>query len=362
MHQLDDYHLMPDDPAVMVTPAASTAADAGSEQKSKPWNKKSQRRYADRQSQPTDQDLWTKKDGKCSTCNQDDDHNHNDCARDKVCWHCNAVGHSIAECATAPAKPAKGKGKSYGKKTKKNAVNNVQRQPEPAPPTASDEPVEGLYANAPSTASSMVNTSSCLAYDFISPANGKHRSIFGLAGIWDSGQLTSHHVVMRASVFEQWFGGELDPYEGDNVEGAGGEPLKPKGVAKMKLAISGLTTLPPTPITILVCDNLEPNFLVGRRALNKWKLDVAYRGKKETWKALGMSVEAMSYRDSEKYNKGLIPEGHRSREEWEQSRVWFNRNRDPTTCYGWNYVPGGKKRGKTQTPPRPEKTCPNRSG
>ena len=72
MHQLDDYHLMPDDPAVMVTPAASTAADAGSEQKSKPWNKKSQRRYADRQGKPTEQVLWTKKDGKCSTCNQDD--------------------------------------------------------------------------------------------------------------------------------------------------------------------------------------------------------------------------------------------------------------------------------------------------
>ena len=42
MHQLDDYHLMPDDPAVMVNPVASTAADAGSEQRSKPWNKKSQ--------------------------------------------------------------------------------------------------------------------------------------------------------------------------------------------------------------------------------------------------------------------------------------------------------------------------------
>ena len=81
---------------------------------------------------------------------------------------------------------------------------------------------------------------------------------------------------MRASVFEQWFGGELDPYAGDKVEGAGGEPLDVKGIGKMKLAISGLTTLPPTPITTLVCDNLEPTVLVGRRALSKWKLARAY--------------------------------------------------------------------------------------
>ena len=351
MHPLDDYHLMPADPATTVTPAVSTAADAGSEQKGKPWHKKSQRRYADRQSRPTEQILFTKRDGKCSTCNQDDEHNHDDCTRDRVCWNCNSTGHSISDCPTAPAKPAKGKGKSYGKKTKKNAVNNVQRQPEPAPSTASDEPVEGLYSSAPSTASSMKNTSSCLAYDFINPANGTHRSVFGLAGIWDSGQLTAHHVVMKTSIFERWFGGELEPYEGDRVEGAGGEPLKPKGVARMKLAISGLTTLPPTPILILVCDNLEPNFLVGRRALTKWKLDVAYRQKKETWKAMDMSVEAMSYQAAEKYNKGLIPGSPLTQEEWDQTRVWFNRNRDPETCYGWNYVPRGKKGGKIQNPP-----------
>jgi len=84
--------------------------------------------------------------------------------------------------------------------------------------------------------------------------------MYGLAGMWDSGQLTSHDVVMKTSFFLNWFGTEtgIEPYLSDvRVEGAGGQSLPPRGVARFKLAISGLPSLVPNDVAVLLCDNLR---------------------------------------------------------------------------------------------------------
>ena len=119
----------------------------------------------------------------------------------------------------------------------------------------------------------------------------------------------------------------------------------------MKLAISGLTTLPPTPLTILICDDLGPEFLVGRKTLNNWNLSVHYRNKKETWQAGNRSVEAMTQQEAELYNEGLNSDRRPPQEEWDRTRECFNNHRNIETCYGWTPVSGGKKGGKTSPPP-----------
>ena len=53
----------------------------------------------------------------------------------------------------------------------------------------------------------------------------------------------------------------------------------------MKLAISGLPTLEPTPIRVLVCDNVGQELLIGRQALTRWDVSVRYHNKVETWQA-----------------------------------------------------------------------------
>ena len=95
----------------------------------------------------------------------------------------------------------------------------------PKPPAVEEETVEGLYSAVPSRVSSMGGTPCNIAFDFISPPNGKLGSIYGYAGIWDSGQLTPNHVVIRESVFNFWFGTDMDPYNEVRIEGAGGDLL-----------------------------------------------------------------------------------------------------------------------------------------
>ena len=202
----------------------------------------------------------------------------------------------------------------------------------------------------------MSDTPSSLAFDFIATPNSKLRSIYGLAGIWDSGQLTSHPVVMKTSIFYQWFGREMEPYTGDRVNGAVGEALKPRGVATMRLAISGLTTLSPELVSILVCDNLDPDFLIGRKLLTNWEVSVHYRNKQETWQAGDQFVEAMSQREAKVYNEGLNLGERPPPERWAQTREWFNDHRNMGTCYGWTAVSRGKKGGKPKTPPGKTKT------
>ena len=164
-------------------------------------------------------------------------------------------------------------------------MNHVQRHVDPNPPAVEEEPVEGLYSTVPSRVSSMAGTPCNIAFYFISPPNGKLRSTYGYAGIWDSGQLTSNHVVIRKSVFNFWFGDEMEPYDGVRIEGAGGDLLDLVGKAKIGLAISGFSTIKPKIVDVLICNDLGPGFLVGRKVLNDWNLSIHYKDGTETWQA-----------------------------------------------------------------------------
>ena len=113
----------------------------------------------------------------------------------------------------------------------------------------------------------------------------------------------------------------------------------------MRLAIAGLTTLSPTDVSILVCDNLEPDFLVGRKSLTNWELSVHYRNKKETWQAGDQYVNAMTQREAKLYNEGLNSGGRPPPDGWAQTRELFNDYRALETCYGWTAVSRGKKGG-----------------
>ena len=148
----------------------------------------------------------------------------------------------------------------------------------------------------PSSISSVTATPGYLAYDLIAPNKGRIRSVFGIAGLWDSGCQTSNHVIMNATLFRRLFGEERDlmPYTGVRIEGATGDSLLPKGEIDMKLAISGLPTLEPTPIRVLVCDNVGQELLIGRQALTRWDVSVRYHNKVETWQAGDQSVGAMT--------------------------------------------------------------------
>ena len=251
VHPLDNYHLTPANPVGTSATAASLPTDANSEPRSQPWFKKGNRRSSDRPPRTADRIAWIKKDGRCATCNRDNDHPQ-PCTRPRVCWTCDSPDHSRGDCPNGPARPTGGRGKAPGGKPRKPGVNHVQRLPEaPQPLMSNEEPVEGLYAVAPSHASSMSDVPSHIIVDFIAPSTGNLRSIFGLAGLWDTGQLTSHDVVMKTSFFLAWFGSESDIepcMSGVRVEGAGGQSLPPRGVARFKLAIGELPALSPTDV------------------------------------------------------------------------------------------------------------------
>ena len=68
IHPLDNYHL---EPAEATVTAASITADAGSDQKSRQWFKKGNRRYPDRQPRTDKQVTWIKMDGQCATYNKE---------------------------------------------------------------------------------------------------------------------------------------------------------------------------------------------------------------------------------------------------------------------------------------------------
>ena len=125
--------------------------------------------------------------------------------------------------------------------------------------------------------------------------------------------------------------------------------MKPRGVAKLRLSIVGLTSLIPTDVDVLICDKLGPDFLVGRKALAKWELSVHYRGKQKTWQAGDQQVSAMSQRGAEEYNGGFISEWRLCPDEWARTREVFNNNRTGT-CFGWTTVSRGNKGGKLKPP------------
>ena len=206
-----------------------------------------------------------------------------------------------------------GRGQAPRGKAKK--VNHVQRAAEPSPPAEEEEPVEGLYSIAASQASSMGETKCHIPVDFIAPPKGKLRNIYGLAGIWDSGQLTSNHVVMGSELFWSLFGKHvvLDPYNGVQVEGASGNPLRIEGQVKIGLAISGLSELQPQIIDMMICNSVGRQFLLGRKLMNDWNVSIHYQDRRETWQAGEQTVSALNRHEAVEYHRGFYAGMFRSK-------------------------------------------------
>jgi len=181
----------------------------------------------------------------------------------------------------------------------------VQKTAEPSPPVEDVEPVEGFYSVAPSQASTMSGTPCNVVVDFIAPPGGKFRSLYGLAGIWDSGQLTSNHIVMRESVFRKFIGNAMDPYKGQTIHVANGQPLDIVGVVQIGLAMPGLDGLPPTIVEMMICNSLSSDFLMGRRMLDDWDLTIKYKGKTESWIVGEQQMFAKTAIQAREFNKGL---------------------------------------------------------
>ena len=74
IHPLDDYHLTPADQAETSATGASLPTDASSDLKAQPWYKKGNCRYTDRPPRTAERVTWIKRDGRCATCNQENDH------------------------------------------------------------------------------------------------------------------------------------------------------------------------------------------------------------------------------------------------------------------------------------------------
>ena len=74
IHPLDHYHLTPADQAGTSATAASLPTDASSDPKAQPWYKKGNCRYTDRPPRTAERVTWIKRDGRCATCNQENDH------------------------------------------------------------------------------------------------------------------------------------------------------------------------------------------------------------------------------------------------------------------------------------------------
>ena len=64
----------------------------------------------------------------------------------------------------------------------------------------------------------------------------------------------------------------MDPYTGIRVEAAGGNPLKMVGQVEMGIAISGLDTVHPKLINVVICEDLGPEVLIGRKLMIDWRL------------------------------------------------------------------------------------------
>ena len=165
--------------------------------------------------------------------------------------------------------------------------------------------MEGFYSIAPSQASSMSRTPCNVVVDFIAPPNGKLRSLYGMAGVWDSGQLTSNHIVMRESVFTEFIGSAMEPYTGVMIQVANGDPLDIVGQVQIGLAMPGLNKLQPTIVDMMICKSLSSNFLMGRKMMNEWNMSIHYLNGTETWQAGEQRVPAKTANEALVFNDGL---------------------------------------------------------
>jgi hypothetical protein len=73
----------------------------------------------------------------------------------------------------------------------------------------------------------------------------------------------------------------------------------------------------PANVEVLLCDNLSPDFLIGRKALSRWNLSVNYyNNNQESWHAGDHRVMAMSAREAAEYNAGFFSVERSASREW----------------------------------------------
>ena len=110
---------------------------------------------------------------------------------------------------------------------------------------------------------------------------------------------------MRESVFNEFIGSTMEPYNGVVIHAANGQPLDIVGVVQIGLAMPGLESLQPTIVEMMICKSLSSDFLMGRRMLNEWNLSIIYHNKTETWQAGEQRVPAITARAARDFNNGL---------------------------------------------------------
>ena len=141
---------------------------------------------------------------------------------------------------------------------------------------------------------------------------------------------------MRESVFNEFIGKAMEPYNGTAIHAANGQPLDIVGVVEIGLAMPGLDNLRPTIVQMMICKSLSSDFLMGRRMLDDWDLSIKYKGKTETWIVGNQQVRAQTARQAREYNRGLIGLDYvyETQQGWRAS-MKINSGRGPWKRYRW---------------------------
>ena len=142
---------------------------------------------------------------------------------------------------------------------------------------------------------------------------------------------------MGSELFQSLFSKHvvLDPYNGVQVEGASGNPLRIEGQVKIGLAISGLSELQPQIIDMMICSSVGRQFLLGRKLMNDWNISIHYQDRRETWHAGEQTVSTLNCDEAIAYNKGLHAGGGSFRsKKWEMDAEkkpgrWVSRRYPP---------------------------------
>ena len=274
----------------------------------------------------------------CCTCNRlaNTPGHVQPCTMPKVCWNCDK---SCPQPRPKERKPRK------GKPARINHVTPAAVTPSPPTgPAAStpSPPVVSAVINAISAAhkgsavwsvhstaseAALKAASPFVVWDFNAPTGSKLQSVWGVAGVYDMGQLTSSAVVMRKSFFEQHFGLDwiqLAGSERDKVASAGLSSMVAVGSAVMYLSVAGLPALSPIPARITLCESMEPDFLVGKVLQDRWNWSIKIQDGQEHWEAGGDIVATLTTAGADFFNAGLAEREKASHHHHPEERVVVN--------------------------------------
>ena len=194
----------------------------GGDQSRRPQWRPTARPRREKAQQPAAQVLWVKKDGLCSVCNlpASNPGHVQPCTLPRVCWSCNQPGHEAHDC---PQPRPQEKGPKKNRPARVNHVTPAAKPPSvsakttisevepPVRPTvnavSAAHPGQAVWSvHSTSSEAALKAASPFVVWDFHAPVGSKLNSVLGLAGVYDTGQLTSSAVVMRRSFFERHFG------------------------------------------------------------------------------------------------------------------------------------------------------------